>query len=217
MLKPCICDKSYEEKILAIKQDGLYINCVKNQTEELCLLAVKQNGNALCWIKPQTPIVCIEAINQNPNSLCFVDNQTPELCIMAVKKDYRSLYFVRKQTIELCLEALKISENAIYFMKKRLFNKIFLNRLYPSVFIESDHLILSDEELIDPISYEVINKGSGIICAFLFENGKHYLVGTLDSLNTLIYKSFQGSNKNAIFVPIKNQLISTKELIWVKF
>ena len=61
------------EAIEAVKQNGLALRYVKEQTPDICLAAVKQNGLALRFVKEQTPDICLEAVKQNGLALRFVD------------------------------------------------------------------------------------------------------------------------------------------------
>ena len=41
----------------AVKEDGLALGFVKNQTIDICLQAVKQKGRAFRFVKNQTPLI----------------------------------------------------------------------------------------------------------------------------------------------------------------
>lgn len=56
--------------IISVKQNGLALRCIKNQTDELCLEAIKQNGYALEYVINQTYEMCILALS---NSIFKVD------------------------------------------------------------------------------------------------------------------------------------------------
>lgn len=77
---------SYEEKLKAVKENGLALAYVRNQTEEICLEAVKKDSYALF----------------------HVHNQTEEICLEAVKKDRRALEYVKEE--ELREKIKKITE-----------------------------------------------------------------------------------------------------------
>ncbi|MCW0914793.1 DUF4116 domain-containing protein [Clostridioides difficile] len=47
----------------------------------MCLIAVKQNGLALEYVKEQTEEICIEAVREYYLSLEFVIEQTPKICV----------------------------------------------------------------------------------------------------------------------------------------
>ncbi|EGT3944791.1 TPA: DUF4116 domain-containing protein [Clostridioides difficile] len=61
-------DNSKEE---AVKQNGLALEFVKEQTEEICLIAVRQNGLALEFVKEQTQEVFAELAKQIEIELCI--------------------------------------------------------------------------------------------------------------------------------------------------
>ena len=48
---------------------------------------VKQDGMLLTYVHNQTPEICLEAVRQNSYALQYIHNQTPELCLEAVKQD----------------------------------------------------------------------------------------------------------------------------------
>ena len=59
--------KWYDEEycLKQVKQDGLALQYVHNQTAEICLTAVKQDGSALRYVKDQTPKICLAAVKRN--------------------------------------------------------------------------------------------------------------------------------------------------------
>ena len=59
----------------AVKQNGYYLQYVKEQTDEICLEAVKQNGDSLQYVKEQTDEICLEAVKQDGDSLQYVKNK----------------------------------------------------------------------------------------------------------------------------------------------
>ena len=56
----------------AMKQNGLALGYIKNQTPELCMVAVKENGLALEYVKKQTPEIIAAAIEEDPDAIEFV-------------------------------------------------------------------------------------------------------------------------------------------------
>ena len=72
---------------------------------EYCLGAVKQYGLALEYVKEQTPEICLEAVKQYGLALKWVKNQTP-LIIHYLKKYHISLYELFKKK-----NRIAISEN----------------------------------------------------------------------------------------------------------
>ena len=102
---------------LVVKQRGLALKYIENQTEELCKLAVEQNAYALEYVKDQTVELCKLAIQQNGNALQFVRNQTEEICKLAVKQNGLALEFVKEQTEEICKLAVEQNGLALEFVK----------------------------------------------------------------------------------------------------
>jgi hypothetical protein len=68
---------------LIIKDYGLALKYVKNQTPEICLAAVKNSGHALQYVKNQTPEICLAAIKKTRFAIKYVKNKTPEICLAA--------------------------------------------------------------------------------------------------------------------------------------
>ena len=75
-----------------------------------------------------------------------------------------------------------------------------------------DHISPSD--FTDPITLDSLEVGK--IYGFLVENEKWYIAGSLESINGMIENKFRGSSKRAVFIPIKNELVETDKIIWVK-
>lgn len=48
-----------------VKQNGLNLKYVKEQTPEICLAAVQENGLALEYVKEQTPEICLAAVKRS--------------------------------------------------------------------------------------------------------------------------------------------------------
>ena len=104
-----------------VKQDGLFLKYVKNQTPELCIEAVKGSGMALQYVKRQTPEICLAAVQQNSEALQYVKDQTPEICLAAVRQNGLALEFVKDKTTEICMEAMKqMSKNKLQRFVLRL-------------------------------------------------------------------------------------------------
>ena len=76
----------------AVKQYGLALEYVKEQTSDICLEAVKQHGLALKYVKEQTHEICLEAVKRHHGfALEYVKEQTP-LIIHYLKKYNISMY-----------------------------------------------------------------------------------------------------------------------------
>ncbi len=92
--------------------------------------------------------------------------------------------------------------------------KSIVSKLTPTTFIELPSTVIM-EELIDPITFEEPIKRE--IYAFLKDGEKYYLAGSLTILNDMIKNEFRGSTVDNVFIPIRNCLIPTAELHWVRF
>ena len=69
-----------------LRSNGLELQYVK-QTFDLCIVAVKQNGLALEFVNNQTEEICIAAVINNGFALEFVKHQTEDICLVAVKQN----------------------------------------------------------------------------------------------------------------------------------
>ena len=99
--------------LVAVKQYGLVLQYVKEQTHEICLEAVKEDGHALEWVKEQTFEICLEAIKETGLALQYVKEQTP-LIIHYLKKYNISIYSLFKKE-----NRIAISENEM----KKFYNE----------------------------------------------------------------------------------------------
>ena len=80
--------QSYDFWKQAIIRNGMVLEAFNKftyypQSEELCLIAVKNNGLALEFVKNQTDDICFEAVKRNSMAIKYVKNQTKDLCLSA--------------------------------------------------------------------------------------------------------------------------------------
>jgi hypothetical protein len=108
---------------LAVQQDGLLLQYVRNQTDELCRLAVQQDGRALQYVRVQTKELCRLAVQQDGRALQYVQLQTEngltsnyvqkktkklfEPAVQHIKQNDRTLHYVQKQTNKNCKPAVR--------------------------------------------------------------------------------------------------------------
>jgi hypothetical protein len=109
-----------------IKNDGLAIQYVTNQTHELCLEAIKYDPFTLEYVKKQTTIICIETVKRNGLMLCCVKDQTPEICMIALKQNGLALEYVEQQTFELCIIAVKHNKDAMKYVNAEFRDQVLL-------------------------------------------------------------------------------------------
>ena len=70
--------KEIEEKnphLKKVKENGLTLEFIEEQTEEMCIMAVKENGLVLQYVKNQTEEICLEAVKQNQEALQYVNKK----------------------------------------------------------------------------------------------------------------------------------------------
>lgn len=68
-----------EKNKLLVRQNGLNLKYIINQTDEICELAVQRNGSALEYVINQTDKICKLAVQRNGLALKYVINQTDEI------------------------------------------------------------------------------------------------------------------------------------------
>ena len=75
-----------KECLEAVKENGLALEYVENQTLEICLAAVNQNGCAIKYVEDQTLEICLVAINQNKRALKFIKYQIEEIYFLPLNE-----------------------------------------------------------------------------------------------------------------------------------
>lgn len=79
-----------------IKTKGVpVIKDIVYQPEELCLEAVREDGLALKHIRDQTDCICMEAVVNNALALKFARCQTPDMCRIATEKDKHAFIYIK--------------------------------------------------------------------------------------------------------------------------
>lgn len=111
---------TYEKAVETVRQDGMKLEFIHDQTDEICKIAVTQCGYALKYVQNQTDEICKMAIQRGSSALCHVKNQTYEICKFAVQLNGSALQFVRiEQTDELCEMAVRDYGVNIRFVKNQ--------------------------------------------------------------------------------------------------
>lgn len=100
-----------------VKNNGMKLQYIENQTHEICMEAVKQNGLALQFVKNQTEEICLEAVKQNWDALKYVKKQTEEICLEALKGSSLALLYVKDKTPKICLTAVQSESDVIVRMR----------------------------------------------------------------------------------------------------
>ena len=127
---------------MAVRENPLNLEFVKNQTPKICLEAVKQYGLALQYVKEQTYEICLAAVKQNGLALKFVKEQTHEICLEAIKEDGNALQYVKEQT-PLIIHYLKKYHRSLYSVFKKK-NRIAISENEMKKFYnENPHLLLT--------------------------------------------------------------------------
>ena len=90
---------------------------VKWYNYNFCLESVKQNGLNLVYVKNQTPEICLAAVKQNGMALQYIKEKTPKKYMASVKQYGWVLQYVNEQTLEIYMAAVQQNENAKQFIK----------------------------------------------------------------------------------------------------
>ena len=128
--------------LMAVKQYGLALQHVKEQTHEICLEAVKQNGHALEHVKEQTSEMCLEAVKEDGHALQYVKEQTFEMCLVAVKQYGLALEYVKEQSPLIIHYLKKYSIPKYTAFKKKNLITISENEM-KKFYNENPHLLLT--------------------------------------------------------------------------
>lgn len=85
-----------------VKENGLLLHLVDNQTPELCMAAVQEDGLVLQFVEEQTYDICMAAVLENGQALKFVKEQTPDLCMAAFQqiKNANKYYYLESAAPE---------------------------------------------------------------------------------------------------------------------
>jgi len=78
-----------------VREDGLRLGCIKNQTETICLEAVQENGLALKYVKNQTSDICAIAIRQNIDAVHYIDEKLFCLKIKKIEEEPINFFFYK--------------------------------------------------------------------------------------------------------------------------
>ena len=135
-------NKTYDELIEIVKQDGYALEHIESQDETMCMYAVENNGYAIRYVKDKTERVCVAAIKQNSNAIRYIKNPTVDLIkiavflnglsiqyvnvndetfyeylsFVAVKQNPYSIRFIKNPSEDLCLQAVKIEGDVLKYI-----------------------------------------------------------------------------------------------------
>jgi hypothetical protein len=96
--------------LMAVKQNGLILQFIKNQSDIICMTAVKRDGMALQYVKEQSDIICMEAVKRDGMALQYVKDQSKDICVRAIKTTslaYKYVDFVVFDIFDICMEVVK--------------------------------------------------------------------------------------------------------------
>lgn len=94
-------DEEYCKK--AVKEDGMYLKYVTNQTEEICEIAIKNVIDAFEYVEYKTDHLYKIAVEDNGMLLEFIEDQTEEICELAVKNNPRAIDFIKSDYVRIKL------------------------------------------------------------------------------------------------------------------
>jgi hypothetical protein len=184
--------KKYNLELLAVKEAGLNLKYIDDQTDDICLEAVKQDGVALKYVTDQTDEICLEAIqndcealqyvdydiktedfclcaiNNDPYALKYADTQTESMCLIAIKQNPHLIQYVQKQTENICIEAVKQDGFMLVHIKKQSINtciKAVQQNGLALKYVINQHKIICIEAIRQNIySFQFIKKYTEDIC-----------------------------------------------------
>ena len=166
--------------LAAVKQDGLLLEYVKEQTEDICLAALKNNIKSFKYIINPTEDLYLYAIKHNGLIIKPLTNQTEKICLSAVNNNGLALEFVKEKykTKEICLAAVKQNGLALKFVNNKN-NKHYENICLKAVkqndqsfkFVNKDEL--RDESLMNIISI-AIKKDINILSTIKSQDIQYY-------------------------------------------
>lgn len=111
--------EEYTDTLQLVKNNGMAIKRIADQTQELAVLAVKDDGYALKYVKEEfkTAEVCLIAVQNDGIALQFVPEslKTPEICLAAVTRDGLALEYVPDKTPAIVAMAIKMDPQAVQF------------------------------------------------------------------------------------------------------
>ncbi len=195
--------------------DGMLIKSIDAPTEKQQILACRKTPQALQHIKKPARAAVWESAIAWKDALKYATEQDEELCAHAVRHFTEALKYVKDNPLRIWLLAdapLHVSplslfpkyakhihtNNLAYMFFRNIAVSLHNNRKTPH----------DSEELIDHVSMEPVAKGT--IVAYI---GEHF-VGTMESLMHLLDTGFRGSNFATLFIPIRNELTTTRCLKW---
>jgi hypothetical protein len=119
----CWCPGINYINYIAVKQNGMALRWVYEQTLELCLTAVRQNSHAIQYVKQEysTYDLCLVAIQQDGLALKYIGRlnlywEQQKLDLEAVKQNGLALQFITDnhvcRTTQLCLAAIRQNKEA---------------------------------------------------------------------------------------------------------
>lgn len=119
------------ECLCSVKEDGDYLQFIKNPSIEVCLAAIETNATAISWIQNPTMEMYFHAVKKYPYSIKYFKVplfehhleavkiqglalrkvpkkfRTKEICEIAVKNNGKALKHVDNKTPEICLLAME--------------------------------------------------------------------------------------------------------------
>lgn len=193
--------------------NGTLICNIPNPTEEQKIMAVKTTPWAIEYIKDPSRAVVWEAAVGCKDALNYATEQDEALCIHAVRHCPEALRYCKKGRMRIWLKAgMPAVDAAVLFPKyNRIIRMDFTAKLF---FLEiMDGLRYNRNkpapaDLEDPVSLEPVTMGT--VVAMI---GNHF-AGTLSTLLQMIDTGFRDSNHQYIFIPIKNQRVTSRCLRW---
>jgi hypothetical protein len=100
-----------------VKQNGLLLEFIKNQTYSICIEAVKQNAEAIKFVKELNNDVVVHALMKDGNVLKYLPQyQVPPFCLLAVTSNPDAIRYIPYKFIT--WEIKEVAINSQYALTK---------------------------------------------------------------------------------------------------
>lgn len=111
-----------------VKSSGKNIANIQ-QYDQLCKLAIAQDGMAIQYIKNKNKKYIVAAIEQNGKAIQFVDNPTIEMYCMAVKQSSKAIKYIKDINYDMYMMFAKINGMILRHIICNIYAKLTLEQI----------------------------------------------------------------------------------------
>jgi len=117
-----------EHARIAVRQNGLALQYIHEQTEDLCLEALRQTSDAVMFVAPnwQTDRVCLYALEQNSLFFPNIHAPTDQMKRLALMEDGHILQWIRPMTVDYCKLAMETAWTSFQFVPESFRSDLLL-------------------------------------------------------------------------------------------